>query len=65
MNLINRLRSGDSIIVNSNLGKVSLSGSVAKPAIYEIKGNETLKILLIMEEVYYLVMGLALINLDM
>ena len=29
----NRLRSGDSIIVNSNLGKVSLSGSVAKPAI--------------------------------
>lgn len=39
----NRLRSGDSIIVNSNLGKVSLSGSVAKPAIYEIKGSETLK----------------------
>ena len=37
------LRSGDSVIINSSLKQVSVSGGINYPAIYELKDNELLE----------------------
>jgi len=39
----NRLRSGDSIVVNSVMPSVSISGGISNPAIYEVSQGETLQ----------------------